>query len=319
MKLANVTIHKYKSIETDQSFNVDDSITVLVGMNEAGKTSVLEAIAKTNYFTDDKRFTFDTTHDYPRREKKKLDKSGEIGEAITLSFDVDDNLQSKIDEDLGNGIMPLMRFDYLKKYDLKGYFSNYASADKSKFIDNKLSELGINDGSLSDRLKKCINAKQFAEILASVPDDETGDGEVGSDTRDSLSELQKYFKNSWDWADPISEYVMRVHVKPNMPKFLYYDEYYSLPSEVIIEKLSSGSELSEEENKTARALFELADIDIDELLNADDFEDYVAELEATQALITDELFKFWSANKNLKIKFAIDKIVKKSTNANNNR
>jgi recombinational DNA repair ATPase RecF len=45
MKLTNVQIHKYKSIETDQSFDVQDRTTVLVGMNEAGKTSVLEAIA----------------------------------------------------------------------------------------------------------------------------------------------------------------------------------------------------------------------------------------------------------------------------------
>lgn len=36
MKLTNVVIHKYKSIESDQSFKVENGITVLVGMNEAG-------------------------------------------------------------------------------------------------------------------------------------------------------------------------------------------------------------------------------------------------------------------------------------------
>lgn len=53
MKLTAVKIHKYKCIETEQSFNIDSDITVLVGMNESGKTSVLEAIAKTNYFQKD--------------------------------------------------------------------------------------------------------------------------------------------------------------------------------------------------------------------------------------------------------------------------
>ena len=50
MKLINVTIFKYKCIETEQSFKVEDDITILVGMNESGKTSLLEALAKTNYF-----------------------------------------------------------------------------------------------------------------------------------------------------------------------------------------------------------------------------------------------------------------------------
>jgi hypothetical protein len=34
--------------------------------------------------------------------------------------------------------------------------------------------------------------------------------------------------------------------------------------------------------------------------NADDFEDFIAELEATEALISDTLFQYWSANQNLK-------------------
>ena len=73
MKLNSVTIHKYKCIETEQSFEIENDITVLVGMNESGKTSALEAIAKTNYFQKDEKFVFNTTHDYPRKEKKKLE------------------------------------------------------------------------------------------------------------------------------------------------------------------------------------------------------------------------------------------------------
>ena len=72
MKLTNVTIHKYKSFEQEQMFEVQDDVTILVGMNESGKTSVLEAIAKTNYFQNDKKFKFNVTHDYPRREKKNI-------------------------------------------------------------------------------------------------------------------------------------------------------------------------------------------------------------------------------------------------------
>lgn len=71
-------------------------------------------------------------------------------------------------------------------------------------------------------------------------------------------------------------------------------------------------ELEQDELKTAKALFDLADINIDELLNAENFEDFKAELEATEAIITDELFKYWTTNKNLEIEFDIDKKEKTS-------
>jgi predicted ATP-dependent endonuclease of OLD family len=63
MKLISVTIDKYKCIESPQTFDVNDGITILVGMNESGKTSVLESIAKTKYFQEDESFKFNLTFD----------------------------------------------------------------------------------------------------------------------------------------------------------------------------------------------------------------------------------------------------------------
>ncbi len=79
-----------------------------------------------------------------------------------------------------------------------------------------------------------------------------------------------------------------------------------MPSRISIENLEKGS-LEASELKTAKALFELADIDTAEILKADDFEDFIAELEATEAIISEELFKYWQTNKNLQITFQIDK------------
>ena len=80
--LKEITIPKYKCIENTQTFKVEENTTILVGMNESGKTSVLEAIAKSNYFVEDDNFKFNVTHDYPRLEKKELSKSGENPIAI---------------------------------------------------------------------------------------------------------------------------------------------------------------------------------------------------------------------------------------------
>ena len=50
MVLKKVTIHKYKSFLTEQTYDVENQITRIVGKNESGKTALLEALAKSNYF-----------------------------------------------------------------------------------------------------------------------------------------------------------------------------------------------------------------------------------------------------------------------------
>src|SRR3954470_20910159 len=110
MKLVSVSIHKYKCIESEQSFDVEKDITILVGMNESGKTSVLEALAKSNYFQDDKKFKYNATHDYPRKEKKALDKSKQDPVAITAEYEISDALVAQIEKDLGKGVFSVKTF-----------------------------------------------------------------------------------------------------------------------------------------------------------------------------------------------------------------
>ena len=147
MKLKNVTVHKYKSFETDQNFEVQDDVTILVGMNESGKTSILESIGKTNYFQNDKKFKFNKTHDYPRREKKKMDKSGVMPKAITCVYSIDDGLKEEIESKVGKNIFTLNELSVTTKYDNVEIWNNM-NADFSAFIENKTKELGISSKTL---------------------------------------------------------------------------------------------------------------------------------------------------------------------------
>ena len=156
MKLKKVTIHKYKSFETDQTFEVQDDVTILVGMNESGKTSVLESIAKTNYFQNDKKFKFNKTHDYPRREKKKMDKSEVMPKAITCVYSLDDELKKSVESKVGKNVFSLNELIVTTKYDNVGYWNNM-HADFMAFIENKTKELGISSKTLNDKLAKIKN------------------------------------------------------------------------------------------------------------------------------------------------------------------
>ena len=229
MKLKDVTIHKYKSFESVQKFDLENDVTVLVGMNESGKTSALESIAKTNYFQDDDDFKFNPTHDYPRKDKKRMEKANENPEAITCTFEVDDNLLQAIEKEIGKGILQSTTFTITTKYDNKK--SIRLSVDTKKFIEIKTKELGIASSTLTDKLLKVKNKTDLETLEKEYIEENKANG---------IKSLLPYFENKNNWLnDPIGEYLYRVHLKPKIPKFLYYDEYYSLPSRISIEKLNS--------------------------------------------------------------------------------
>ena len=305
IKLINAKIHKYKCIESEQEFDIDDSITVLVGMNESGKTSVLEALAKTNYFQSDKKFKFNSTHDYPRKQKKTMDKSGIDPIAVVCKYELSDDFIKAINSEFGGDVFTEKYIVDTTKYSGKGSIGG-VNANLKDFWNAIIEKHSITNKELIEKLVKITSSDDLSEVITEIEED---------DEKEIIESLSKYFENQYDWSNPIQEYIYRTLIKPSLPKFLYYDEYYSLPSRISIEKLQSET-LELDELKTAKALFELADVNIDELIKADEFEDFKAELEATEANISEELFEYWSTNKNLDIQFDIDKV--ESTDAANN-
>jgi hypothetical protein len=219
-------------------------------MKESGKTSVLEALAKSNYFQKDEAFKYNSTHDYPRKEKKALDKSGADAIAITAVYSLSDKLLAAIEADLGKEVFKQRTISVSHKYS-NGRTWNDIEADFTKFVENKTAELKISSKALNDKLFAVKTLAELDSLIAEYKDEGLLKG---------LEGFKKYFKNDLKWKDNIfHEYIIRVHLLPNLPKFLYYDEYYALPSRISIEKLNDEN-LTDEELKTAKALFELADI-----------------------------------------------------------
>lgn len=298
IKLEKVEIYKYKSIENTQSFNVGDNITILVGMNESGKTNILEALAKVNYFNNDKSFQFDKIHDYPRKELKQI--KDEFPHAVTCFYAISEELQEKIYNDLKVREFSIKNFSYTKYYDNDDNY-NGIDIDDKKFIEQYFKNFKEKvETTIYTDMLNIKNIQDIDSIIEKVKNIENNE-----DILKSFEHLKNIYKYQVD--NPIVEYIIQEWIKPNLPKFLYYDEYYSLPARVSIENLKNGK-LENEELKTAKALFELANIDMDALVKSTDFENFKAELEATQSSITDEIFKYWDTNKNLEIEFNIEPI-----------
>lgn len=300
MHLKNVTVHKFKSFQSVQNVHIEDDITTLVGMNESGKTSFLNALAKINYFTDDKDFIFDITSDYPRKELVKFQKSDDDIEVVSCMFELDADLINSIESDIGKGVLLFKQFTYSYKYKSKSNSYGGIRVDQKKFIDHLLNKYEINQ-----ELKEISLKLDNIDSLASV--DEKNEDENFNKLKKELQRIKaEGFEN---WENKLSSYVCKKWIKSNMPKFWYYDDYYSLAGRINLNELKNN-QLSSEKTKTAKALFELADISIDDIISSNNYERFIALLEASSNEITDQIFKYWSTNKNLDIEFKIDTLTK---------
>ena len=299
IKLIQVTIHKYKSIQKSQTVNIDPAITTIVGMNEAGKTSFLTAIAKTNYFTDDSDFAFDITQDYPRNELIDFQHVEDDCDIIECKYEISSDLLKEIEEEFGKEVFTTKEFTYTCHYKSKTNTFGGISTNQKKFLELHVSEYTLSEAT-KETIKKTASLKDIADIVASEGDD---------DLTAFKAEIKRIIEggyNTASWTNLLESYIAKNWIKAKMPKFWYFDDYYPLRGKININKLKNEPPTNEKD-KTSKALFELARIKPEEILNASEaeYEKYIALLEASSNKITNEIFKYWSTNKNLDIEFKI--------------
>ncbi len=294
IKLQNVTINKYKCIETEQDFDVDHDVTVLIGKNESGKTAILEAINKSNSYHGDQ---FDQTHDYPRKWLTRFARSDEDVKVIRCVYELAQKLIEQIHEDVGNESFKTKTFTRVTYYRTQNNVPDGIEVNLAPFLEYKLGQYAFGDEEFKSAVRE-IRSRQALENLRQQIQDET--------QMEFLNRLQEYFESADDLESALKAYVVKKWIMPNLPQFLYYDEYYGLPSDIDSRQVQHADPNSKE-LMTAKALFDLAFIDIDELINNDDYEKYKAQLEATGNEITEILFNYWTTNQNLQIQFDIER------------
>lgn len=90
MRLASARVQRYRSIRDTGWFDVEQSKTILVGPNEAGKTVLLQALQQLNPPADVPGF--DALRDYPRSEYNDIT-TGQVSPenvtVVTARFDLE--------------------------------------------------------------------------------------------------------------------------------------------------------------------------------------------------------------------------------------
>jgi predicted ATP-dependent endonuclease of OLD family len=295
IKLKEVIIDKYKVFTSPQTARIEDDVTALVGMNESGKTAFLEVLAKINFFDQNSSFHFNPLSDFPRHELKQYEGKIDELEVAVCKFEIKEKLSELIANDIGEETLPENFFYFGAKYNNWQVWKDFP-VDVQAFLKFNLRKADIDDSVNS--FIESIN--EFSEIPEKVTIVEN------PVLRKSIIDLFNYISGSaYPWPDPLKGYIAKKWFRPYLPLFWYFDEYYSLPSRINLNKLVESDD-SDESFRTSKALFKLAKIDVNELLHTDNFEKFISELENTANLITEKIYSYWSTNKNLELEFEIE-------------
>lgn len=297
MKLTKVTIHKYKSFLTEQTYEVESQITRIVGKNESGKTALLEALAKSNYFEDNADFQFNKDLDYPRSELIKA--KHENPAVLTCEYELSDEDVESVEEDFGKGIISKQTFS------LTSYYNNTHTTTGITVDFDVFKDWLITSFDVGDQGKELLRAAaSFSDLENVVSENDTTPG-----MKEIQTELNKIKKGAGKWKNPLEGYIYLTYISPAVPKLWYFSDYFSLPCRINLNEFSAGTptgSMSSEEFKIAKALFELSGLQVSDIQSEANFEAFKAQLEATSNSITDDMFEYWTTNQNLEIRFDIE-------------
>lgn len=297
MKLTKVTIHKYKSFLTEQTYEVESQITRIVGKNESGKTALLEALAKSNYFEDNADFQFNKDLDYPRSELIKA--KHENPAVLTCEYELSDEDVESVEQDFGKGIISKQTFS------LTSYYNNTHTTTGVTVDFDVFKDWLITSFDVGDQGKELLRAAaSFSDLENVVSENDTTPG-----MKEIQTELNKIKKGAGKWKNPLEGYIYLTYISPAVPKLWYFSDYFSLPCRINLNEFSAGTptgSMSSEEFKIAKALFELSGLQVSDIQSEANFEAFKAQLEATSNSITDDMFEYWTTNQNLEIRFDIE-------------
>ncbi|UCC96767.1 MAG: AAA family ATPase [Phycisphaerales bacterium] len=116
MKLRSMQVKNFKCVEDSTWFDICP-VTCLVGKNEAGKTSLLEALHKLNPDVAELG-DFDVLLEYPRRRRKQYQRRAktEPDDALITRWELEDKDIKALEESLGRGAVPSRIVEARKGY-----------------------------------------------------------------------------------------------------------------------------------------------------------------------------------------------------------
>jgi predicted ATP-dependent endonuclease of OLD family len=290
MKLLKARVMNYKSIE-DSGWVTIDNVTCLVGKNESGKTAFLQALQKLSPM-EGIIGDFDTL-EYPRKSYAKYRQIHDENPAdvVSAEFELSEDEIAEIESNLGKKTIQSNIIKTTKNY--KNSVNWELQIDEQIVIDNVIT----NSELTQDFKQQITEIKEMNELILFF--------ENIDDKPDSVEPFLSFIKSQF--SEGLDNHIVNNYLKNFVPRFVYFSDYSTMKGRISIEILKQKRDAGEL-NDADRAFISLLSIagtkleDFEVQLN---YERLKAELEAASISITDEIFEFWSQNKQLEVEFDI--------------
>lgn len=334
MKLHKVQIREFRSVWDSTEFDVN-RVTCLVGKNEAGKTSLLQALYRLNPIVDVDG-EFDVTDDYPRSAVEDYTqdieaKRREHAIVVRATFSLEEDEVTAIERELGKGILHCPEVIVSKGYQRgpKGQCQRDVTVpvNEARVVQHLLSGFDLPEQVRSGALDVATVAKLSDYLAGAAQTQEQGATKLRADAQGIEDQAQKAAAIEraksmveGESAKALRErikmllqhgsvclYVWEKFLKATFPQFLYFDDYYQMTGHDNVEALRARQRTNQlqKSDHPLLGLIDLARLDLDKLVNPERTQDLKNKLQGASNHLTKQVLRYWSQNRHLRMSFDV--------------
>ncbi len=299
MQLTSAKVGPFKSISDPQDVPIDQEITILVGMNEAGKTVFLQALHKSADAL--KIAKFEPVDDYPRKNLSAyLKRHKDSPEAATeLTYKLNAKEAEYVNKRVGTELKAGFTFSVTHKYD--NLIALGLQVDEKPIIASLVRSSSLSSDAAT-AIKPAKNLRAVPALLKEL----------------SLTEQDQAFlgvvnsrieKSKWD---QVGGWEVWESLQAKIPRFVYFSDYDLLPSKMNLTDLSARINQAKQnpnqltaQHRAILALLRMADISIEDFTAVSGYEPIKAKIEAVSISLTDQVMEFWKQNEDLEVEVDI--------------
>ena len=295
MILNTVRVQNFKCVNDSTTFKVDEKVTYLVGKNESGKTTLLQAISKLN--SGDPATDDFTILDYPRNRMVAYQQRAEsrADEVLTTTWSLSQEDIGYLEEILG----PVAR--EINSVEISKGYSNETLC-KIEVDEQAVVRYLIESHHLDRDEQRALKGAETVQAL-----------------HQSLSELETRTDKQYallvsiisNFPDYNVNLTARNLLQNRLPKIAYFTEYMLMPGQLSINDLKwrKENDALEEGHRVFLALLDMIGRGVDDLEQIEQHEMLTAELEGASDRLTREFFNYWSQDQNLRVQFSLQRAV----------
>lgn len=293
MILHTVRVQNYKSVNDSTSFEVDEKVTYLVGRNESGKTTLLQAISKLNP-VDPATADF-VILEYPRSRMLAYQQRADAqpDEVLTTTWSLSQEDIADLEDILGPAAREINGVEISKGYSNETVWK--LEIDEQAVVRHLIAAHQL------DR-----DEERALEGVQTVQDLHRRLSELETRTDRQYALLVFTISNFQDYSVDLTA---RNRLQNRLPKIAHFTEYMRMPGQISINDLKwrQENDALEDGHRVFLALLDMIGRRVDDLEQIEQQEMLTAELEGASNRLTREFFDYWSQDQSLRVQFSLQR------------